>query len=1400
MDDFENIRAQGLSLGLESEALAKFVLQQQAMLRDERANEREERAKERDREERAKERELEHELELARINARKDKVALPELSNLPSLPVYRDGEDISSYFIRFERIAKLLNIDESTYAVRLGSLLTGRAIEIYTSLSPDITANYDSLKKGLLRGFCKTPDGYRQEFRNAKIKQGETYEQFSISLVRLFDHWVESCHVQHTYDDLKTFIVLDQLKSSVSPELRIFLKEHNVTDLAEATELADNWATAHGAYPKSNSRPGLDKGKKIVPTKVNATDSDSENQRFRPKCHGCGEIGHIRPKCPKNPRAFQKVQCVNFSSENSNKEFYVSGTINGSWVSTILRDTGCSCVVVSEEALPDVDTVGCERVKLADYLGREDSFPLVKCFIRCPYYVGWVMAVRAPIKFCSVLVGNVPGAKDPGCPVEVKSDKLYHNERELEDVKAVQTRASKTKRVHPLVLPKVHALNLSPIQFSELQEQCETLVVIRGKVELGETETARDGSKYRFEKINNLIYRTCVHSKVRDRIGHKSLVIPAECRKIVLSVAHESPLAGHFSHRKTESRVRDQFYWPAMSSDIRDYCKSCDKCQRMSQKGRLRPVPLKPMPIQTEPFSRVAIDLVGPLSPPSSEGHRFILTLVDFATGFPEALPLKEIDSISVAEALILIFSRVGIPREILSDRGAQFTSSLMAELHKLLGVKPLFTTPYHPSCNGRVERLHSTLKACLRKLCSDKPKEWHRYLVPTMFALREIPSDRTGFSAFELLYGRAVRGPLSVLRDLWEDSEVPTDERSTFQYVIDLREKLEDCAKIAAQNAEVSSARYRSYFDVKSQNRHFKPGDEVLVLLPDKTSKLLMAWRGPYSVLERRNQVDYLIDENGNPKLYHVNLLKKYTRRSQMVQAQLLDEEFVLPDVLEPLQTVHQCVIEDDEVGMELPLTPDGGSTAAVLGSEGNGLHVSPNLNQAQKDDVSKLALSYNDVFSKSPGCTDLIKHDICLSSTEKIRAKSYPIPIHLQSYFEEEVDNLYEEGIVRLSSSPYCSPVVMVRKSDGSYRMAIDYRALNAVTAFHAEPVCRVEEELYKFSGASHFSELDLCKAYYQIPLTEEAMPLTAFPTHRGLMEFTRMPFGLVTACATYIRLMRLVLSGLSNVSFYFDNIFIYSNSWKDHTEYVTAVLDRLRTHKLTAKPSKCRIGFTSIQYLGYIIDGKNLKPQHDKIEALISIPIPRTKKALRSFLGMVSFYRMFIPHVSDLTGPLSDLLRKGVSEPLPWNEAVQANFHQLKVALTTEPILKLPDVNLPFVLRTDASDRGLGAVLLQYGNDVPFPVAYASRKLQDRERRYSTVERECLAIIFGIQRFEYYLLGKEFVLEVDHKPLVYMNTKRSGNNRLVRWSLSLQPFRFRIVHIAGKDNIGADALSRC
>jgi len=197
---------------------------------------------------------------------------------------------------------------------------------------------------------------------------------------------------------------------------------------------------------------------------------------------------------------------------------------------------------------------------------------------------------------------------------------------------------------------------------------------------------------------------------------------------------------------------------------------------------------------------------------------------------------------------------------------------------------------------------------------------------------------------------------------------------------------------------------------------------------------------------------------------------------------------------------------------------------------------------------------------------------------------------------------------------------------------------------------------------------------------------------------------------------------------------------------------------------------------------------------------MPFPNTKKELRSFLGTVGFYRKFIPNFSDTAAPLNDMLKKLSSNKLKWSDVQIDSFQSLKAKLSNNPVLCLPDYKKTFYLRTDASDNGLGAVLLQDVNDMKMPIAYASRKLLERERNYATIEKECLAIIWAVDKFKNYLFGKEFVLQTDQQPLTYLRNMKNSNGRLMRWSLILQCYSYRIEYIKGNDNIGADLLSRC
>ena len=240
----------------------------------------------------------------------------------------------------------------------------------------------------------------------------------------------------------------------------------------------------------------------------------------------------------------------------------------------------------------------------------------------------------------------------------------------------------------------------------------------------------------------------------------KQFMVPAQLRSRIMELAHGSIMGGHMGIKKTTDKIQRAFYWPGIQGDVTRYCKSCDVCQKTVNKGSVPKVPLEKMPLIDKPFKRVAIDLVGPIVPPSEDGHRYILTLVDFATRYPEAVPLKNIDTETVAEALVDIFSRLGVPEEILSDLGTQFVSECMKEVTRLLSIKQLTTTPYHPMCNGLTEKFNGTTKSMLKRLHSEQPRQWHRYINPLLFAYREVPQESTGFSPFELLYGRVVYQP----------------------------------------------------------------------------------------------------------------------------------------------------------------------------------------------------------------------------------------------------------------------------------------------------------------------------------------------------------------------------------------------------------------------------------------------------------------------------------------------------------------------------------------------------------------------------------------------------------------------------------------------------------------
>ena len=293
--------------------------------------------------------------------------------------------------------------------------------------------------------------------------------------------------------------------------------------------------------------------------------------------------------------------------------------------------------------------------------------------------------------------------------------------------------------------------------------------------------------------------------------------------------------------------------------------------------------------------------------------------------------------------------------------------------------------------------------------------------------------------------------------------------------------------------------------------------------------------------------------------------------------------------------------------------------------------------------------------------------------------------------------------------------------------------------------------------------------------------------------------MPFGMKNSGATLVRGLRMPIFDLENVDSYIDDLIVYTEDWDTHIRVLDELMNRLQQANLTARPTKCVFGAKSVEFLGHQVGFDWITVNDDNLEKIRMAQRPKTKKEVRSFLGLVNYYRAHNPLFAAISAPLSDLTRKGQPNNVQWGEAQERAFLTLQERLLKRPILKLPDHQKPFILRTDASNCGLGASLMQEHHDKLYPVAYASKKLSSAECKYSTLERECLAIVWGMTKFRLYLAGKPFILQTDHKPSSYLNQAKFQNDRIMRWALALQGYDYKVESIPGKDNVVADYLSR-
>ncbi|KAJ0391696.1 hypothetical protein P43SY_010532 [Pythium insidiosum] len=399
-----------------------------------------------------------------------------------------------------------------------------------------------------------------------------------------------------------------------------------------------------------------------------------------------------------------------------------------------------------------------------------------------------------------------------------------------------------------------------------------------------------------------------------------------------------------------------------------------------------------------------------------------------------------------------------------------------------------------------------------------------------------------------------------------------------------------------------------------------------------------------------------------------------------------------------------------------------------------------------------------------------------------------------------DRHVEEMLKAGVIEMGNGPWCFPVVLVKKKDGSVRFCVDYRALNAVTAKDVYPLPRIDETVEALGGATLFSTMDLMAGYWQIPVAPEDRDKTAFATRQGLFRFRRMPFGLSNAPGTFQRLMDCVLRGLSWICclVYLDDIIVYSRGPVErHLVKLAAVLARLEDAGLTIKLKKCVFAAPKIEYLGHELSEEGVRPTDRLLRAIRDAPVPTDATEVRRFVHLAGYYRRFIPEFGRKAEPLTRLLRK--NEAWQWGPEQDGAVGQLKKELTSKPVLRYPDFQRPFVLATDASLVGLGAALMQDHGDGLQPVGFASKVNSETQTKYGITELECLAVVWAINQFRPYLYGREFQVITDHVALKWLMTAKEPNKRLHRWALSLQEYNFTIVYRPGKSNVVPDALSR-
>ena len=523
--------------------------------------------------------------------------------------------------------------------------------------------------------------------------------------------------------------------------------------------------------------------------------------------------------------------------------------------------------------------------------------------------------------------------------------------------------------------------------------------------------------------------------------------------------------------------------------------------------------------------------------------------------------------------------------------------------------------------------------------------------------------------------------------------------------------------------------------------------------------------FHGSYEIQRQINDVNYIVknpDRMRKTCLCQIIMIKEYRDRKKRVK-QPVAPLLINVTSEEGTSDNHDQNVDkfvEDRLGNGIKL-----QNSDVLTNHDSKL---AHLHSYQRDELKLLLSEYARLFPDNPTRTSMVYHDVDVGESKPI--KQYPCrlnPVKMK-HFHRELQYMLENDIVEPSKSPWSSPSILVPKPDGSYRFCTDYRKVNSLTKSDSHPIPRIDDCIDKIGQSKFITKIYLLKGYWQIPLSDNAKEICAFVTSGGLYQYKVMPFGLKNVPATS-EVMNIIIFGLKGVSVYIDDVIVASDIWEEHIQAIRDLFKRLSDVNSAVNLTKTDFLW---YFLGHVVGHGQVKPVTLKVEAINHIPPPNNRKELMKFIGMIGYYRKFCKNLSQILAPLTDLLSSKVK--FVWTELCQSAFETANTLLTNEPVLIAPDFTKQVIMTVDASDQGIGAVLMQEdSNGIQHPICYFFKKLNKHQKVYSTIEKEGLALISGLQHFEVYLSTSTtpIIIYTDHNPLVFINKMKNNNRRLMR-----------------------------